>query len=154
MAAVNKDTITRGLRYSIATGNWGMQGTAGMRAGVSQVCHWVGHWHCVICVVASAEVRQLSTISTVLHSEPSHGSVPLTGNVFMCAVVSVEVHQRSTISIVLHSEPSHGSCALQVLNRLTYASTLSHLRRISSPIGREGKLAKPRQLHNSQVRLL
>lgn len=42
--------------------------------------------------------------------------------------------------------------ALQVLNRLTYASTLSHLRRISSPIGREGKLAKPRQLHNSQVR--
>ena len=40
---------------------------------------------------------------------------------------------------------------VQVLNRLTYASTLSHLRRISSPIGREGKLAKPRQLHNSQV---
>lgn len=37
MAAVNKDTITRGLRYSIATGNWGMQGTAGIRAGVSQV---------------------------------------------------------------------------------------------------------------------
>ncbi|KAK9837485.1 hypothetical protein WJX81_006043 [Elliptochloris bilobata] len=72
-AAVNKDTLTRGLRYSIATGNWGMQGTAGLRAGVSQV-----------------------------------------------------------------------------LNRLTYASTLSHLRRISSPIGREGKLAKPRQLHNSQ----
>lgn len=37
-AAVNKDTLTRGLRYSIATGNWGMQGTAGLRAGVSQVC--------------------------------------------------------------------------------------------------------------------
>ena len=36
-AAVNKDTLTRGLRYSIATGNWGMQGTAGLRAGVSQV---------------------------------------------------------------------------------------------------------------------
>lgn len=40
----------------------------------------------------------------------------------------------------------------QVLNRLTFASTLSHLRRINSPIGREGKIAKPRQLHNSQVR--
>ncbi|KAL0300723.1 UNVERIFIED_CONTAM: DNA-directed RNA polymerase II subunit RPB2 [Sesamum radiatum] len=38
----------------------------------------------------------------------------------------------------------------RVLNRLTYASTLSHLRRLNSPIGREGKLAKPRQLHNSQ----
>ncbi|KXS19791.1 DNA-dependent RNA polymerase II second largest subunit [Gonapodya prolifera JEL478] len=37
----------------------------------------------------------------------------------------------------------------QVLNRYTYASTLSHLRRLNSPIGREGKLAKPRQLHNT-----
>jgi len=37
----------------------------------------------------------------------------------------------------------------QVLNRLTYASSLSHLRRINSPIGRDGKLAKPRQLHNT-----
>jgi len=37
----------------------------------------------------------------------------------------------------------------QVLNRLTFASTLSHLRRLNTPIGREGKLAKPRQLHNS-----
>ena len=37
----------------------------------------------------------------------------------------------------------------QVLNRLTFASTLSHLRRLNSPIGREGKLARPRQLHNT-----
>eukprot|EP01132_Coremiostelium_polycephalum_P011390 gene11390-13949_t len=37
----------------------------------------------------------------------------------------------------------------QVLNRLTFASTLSHLRRLNTPIGREGKLAKPRQLHNT-----
>ena len=72
-ASVNKDTVTRGLRYAIATGNWGAQGAADVRAGVSQV-----------------------------------------------------------------------------LNRLTFASTLSHLRRINSPVGREGKLAKPRQLHNSQ----
>lgn len=70
---VSKDTITRGLRYAVATGNWGQQGTADLRAGVSQV-----------------------------------------------------------------------------LNRLAYASTLSHLRRINSPVGREGKLAKPRQLHNTQ----
>jgi DNA-directed RNA polymerase II subunit RPB2 len=72
-AAINKDTVTRGLRYSLATGNWGVPGAGEVRPGVSQV-----------------------------------------------------------------------------LNRLTYASTLSHLRRINSPIGREGKLAKPRQLHNSQ----
>jgi len=43
--------------------------------------------------------------------------------------------------------PAACSCS-QVLNRLAFASTLSHLRRINSPIGREGKLAKPRQLHN------
>ncbi len=38
----------------------------------------------------------------------------------------------------------------QVLNRLTFASTLSHLRRINTPIGREGKQPRPRQLHNTQ----
>nr|AAY89343.1 RNA polymerase II second largest subunit [Antirrhinum majus] len=70
--AIKAKTITSGLKYSIATGNWGQANAAGTRAGVSQV-----------------------------------------------------------------------------LNRLTYASTLSHLRRLNSPIGREGKLAKPRQLHNS-----
>lgn len=37
----------------------------------------------------------------------------------------------------------------QVLNRLTFVSTLSHLRRLNSPIGRDGKLARPRQLHNT-----
>lgn len=37
----------------------------------------------------------------------------------------------------------------QVLNRLTFASTLSHLRRLNSPIDRTGKIAKPRQLHNT-----
>ncbi|KAG0488467.1 hypothetical protein HPP92_007278 [Vanilla planifolia] len=70
--AIKAKTITSGLKYSLATGNWGQANQAGTRAGVSQV-----------------------------------------------------------------------------LNRLTYASTLSHLRRLNSPIGREGKLAKPRQLHNS-----
>uniref|UniRef100_A0A914C9Z3 DNA-directed RNA polymerase subunit beta n=1 Tax=Acrobeloides nanus TaxID=290746 RepID=A0A914C9Z3_9BILA len=71
---VKTSTITKGLAYSLATGNWGDQKKAHQsRAGVSQV-----------------------------------------------------------------------------LNRLTYTATLSHLRRCNSPIGREGKLAKPRQLHNTQ----
>eukprot|EP01038_Epipyxis_sp_PR26KG_P008520 gene8520-11517_t len=35
----------------------------------------------------------------------------------------------------------------QVLNRLTYASSLSHLRRCNAPMAKEGKLAKPRMLH-------
>ncbi|GMH42706.1 hypothetical protein BSKO_10625 [Bryopsis sp. KO-2023] len=70
---INHHIISTGLKYSLATGNWGQQGSQNVRSGVSQV-----------------------------------------------------------------------------LQRLTYASTLSHLRRVNSPIGREGKLAKPRQLHNSQ----
>jgi DNA-directed RNA polymerase II subunit RPB2 len=71
--AVKSSTITNGLKYSLATGNWGDQKkAASAKAGVSQV-----------------------------------------------------------------------------LNRYTYASTLSHLRRTNTPIGRDGKLAKPRQLHNT-----
>ncbi|CAD7697142.1 unnamed protein product [Ostreobium quekettii] len=73
----NHHIISSGLKYSLATGNWGQQGTQNIRSGVSQV-----------------------------------------------------------------------------LQRLTYAATLSHLRRVNSPIGREGKLAKPRQLHNSQWGML
>lgn len=71
--AVKDGIIKRGLRYSLATGNWGVQGT---------------------------------------------GAPPKTG-------------------------------VSQVLNRLTFASSLSHLRRCNTPIGREGKIAKPRQLHNT-----
>ncbi|GMM34795.1 DNA-directed RNA polymerase II core subunit [Saccharomycopsis crataegensis] len=71
--AIRPSTITDGLRYSLATGNWGEQKKAmSAKAGVSQV-----------------------------------------------------------------------------LNRYTYSSTLSHLRRTNTPIGRDGKIAKPRQLHNS-----
>ncbi|KAI0347765.1 DNA-directed RNA polymerase II, subunit 2 [Trametopsis cervina] len=71
--AVKHNTITNGLKYSLATGNWGDQKKSmSAKAGVSQV-----------------------------------------------------------------------------LNRYTYASTLSHLRRCNTPLGREGKIAKPRQLHNT-----
>ena len=37
----------------------------------------------------------------------------------------------------------------QVLNRLTYVSSLSHLRRINTPIDKSGKLIAPRKLHNT-----
>ncbi|RYY34024.1 hypothetical protein EON62_03665, partial [archaeon] len=74
-ASIKSDTITKGLRYCLATGNWGVAGqtAAAPKTGVSQV-----------------------------------------------------------------------------LNRLTYASSLSHLRRANTPLGSEGKQAKPRQLHNTQ----
>jgi DNA-directed RNA polymerase II subunit RPB2 len=73
LLAVKGNTITNGLKYSLATGNWGEQKkAASAKAGVSQV-----------------------------------------------------------------------------LNRYTFASTLSHLRRTNTPVGRDGKIAKPRQLHNT-----
>ena len=37
----------------------------------------------------------------------------------------------------------------QVLSRLTYISSLSHLRRINTPIDKSGKLIPPRKLHNT-----
>jgi DNA-directed RNA polymerase II subunit RPB2 len=38
----------------------------------------------------------------------------------------------------------------QVLNRMSYLSTLSHLRRINTPMEKNGKLVQPRKLENSQ----
>lgn len=72
--AIKQKTITNGMKYSIATGNWGFQS----------------------------------------------GSTP----------------------------PKIG--VAQVLSRLNYVSMLSHMRRLNTPINREGKLSKPRQLHGSQ----
>jgi DNA-directed RNA polymerase II subunit RPB2 len=37
----------------------------------------------------------------------------------------------------------------QVLNRLTYTASLSHLRRINTPLEKSGELIAPRKLHNS-----
>ena len=37
----------------------------------------------------------------------------------------------------------------QVLNRLSYASSISHLRRAGIPVGKEGKNTKIRQIHLS-----
>ena len=38
----------------------------------------------------------------------------------------------------------------QVLNRLTFMSTISHLRRIQTPTDNTGKLIPPRKLHITQ----
>jgi DNA-directed RNA polymerase II subunit RPB2 len=38
----------------------------------------------------------------------------------------------------------------QVLNRMTFNSALSHMRRINTPVDKSGKLVQPRRLHTSQ----
>jgi DNA-directed RNA polymerase II subunit RPB2 len=45
---------------------------------------------------------------------------------------------------------SNKSGVAQVLSRLTYISSLSHLRRVNTPIDKSGKLIPPRKLHNTQ----
>ena len=108
--AIKTRIISDGLKYSLATGNWGdVKKAHQARAGVSQV-------------QASAPVYWLIHMCVCAH-------------VIACSCLRIYV-----IVCV---------CVLQVLNRLTFASTLSHLRRVNSPIGRDGKLAKPRQLHNT-----
>eukprot|EP00762_Andalucia_godoyi_P004555 ANDGO_05124.mRNA.1 DNA-directed RNA polymerase II subunit rpb2 len=47
-------------------------------------------------------------------------------------------------------QPGVKAGVAQVLNRLTYAASLSHLRRMNTAVERSGKITKPRQLHNSQ----
>ena len=42
----------------------------------------------------------------------------------------------------------------QVLNRMSYLSTLSHMRRINTPMEKNGKLIQPRKLENSQFGMI
>ena len=42
----------------------------------------------------------------------------------------------------------------QVMNRLTFLSGISHLRRLSTPIEKTGKLIPPRKLHNTQYGMI
>ena len=82
-SAINKDTITKGLRYSLATGNWGEQGTQGLRAGVSQVttqatrapgCCSIALPACYRCC---AFLHVLSAARTCVVSAAQGSSVPL-----------------------------------------------------------------------------
>ena len=42
----------------------------------------------------------------------------------------------------------------QVLNRMSYYSTLSHLRRVNTPMEKNGKLVQPRKLENTQYGMI
>lgn len=55
----------------------------------------------------------------------------------------------STGDFAVKSPNSNKVGVAQVLNRLTYISSLSHLRRINTPIDKTGKLVPPRKLHNT-----
>jgi DNA-directed RNA polymerase II subunit RPB2 len=50
---------------------------------------------------------------------------------------------------VKQSSNSNKVGVAQVLNRLTYLGTISHLRRVNTPLEKNGELIAPRKLHNS-----
>ena len=50
-----------------------------------------------------------------------------------------------------NSSKSTHTGVTQPLQRITYIATIAHLRRLIAPIAKEGKSAKPRQLHNSSI---
>ena len=55
----------------------------------------------------------------------------------------------STGDFGIKSANSNKVGVAQVLNRLTYIASLSHLRRIATPTDKSGKLVPPRKLHNT-----
>jgi DNA-directed RNA polymerase II subunit RPB2 len=55
----------------------------------------------------------------------------------------------STGDFSIKNSTSNKVGVAQVLNRLTYIATLSHLRRISTPTDKSGKLIPPRKLHST-----
>ena len=50
---------------------------------------------------------------------------------------------------IKHNQNTNKVGVAQVLNRLTYIASLSHLRRVNTPIDKSGKLIPPRYLHPS-----
>ena len=72
------------------------------------------------------------------------------------------ISRNNSITTGLRSSFSTGNWGLQknsyirtgvsqVLSRMTFGATLSHLRRLVIPIGKEGKNVKIRQIHSSQI---
>ncbi|MBN3273799.1 RPB2 polymerase, partial [Polyodon spathula] len=130
--AIKTRIISDGLKYSLATGNWGdVKKAHQARAGVSQF----------------SVLNYLYPLLTARNPPANSGNCGWStrppkrapANPFF----ALWIHSDATRPIVSEDNTD------LVLNRLTFASTLSHLRRLNSPIGRDGKLAKPRQLHNT-----
>ena len=142
---VDPNIITHGLGYALKTGNWG------------------GKVRILSCVLTGSQSLQFSTppskvVSDFKRSSAEHFLFPLLTfcSCSLCLDTSVRVCKiRVPLPCVCLSQTQAGEAGVktgvsQLLNRLTFASTLSHLRRLNTPIERSGKMAKPRQLHNTQ----
>merc|ERR1712072_1672581 len=101
-------------------------------------------------------------MKTQVNKEFSNGSWRATKN--FCEILNMsniyKCLKSSTITTGLKYALATGNWGLksminkqgiaQVLSRLTYNSTLSHLRRVNTPMEKTSKLVAPRKLHSTQ----
>jgi DNA-directed RNA polymerase II subunit RPB2 len=105
--------------------------------------------------------RLVKEVKSNILKEVNSGQWNINKN-YMDIINDVSIHKlvrSSYIETVLKGAMATGNWGLknyinkqgvsQVLNRLTYMSTLSHLRRISTPMDGSCKLIPPRKLHNT-----
>ena len=97
---------------------------------------------------------------SIILKEIESGMYQLNNNIEIINDLNIhKIFKSSYIESIIKSSLSTGSWGLktntnrqgvsQVLNRLTYASTISHLRRIGTSTDATGKLIPPRKLHAS-----
>jgi DNA-directed RNA polymerase II subunit RPB2 len=106
--------------------------------------------------------KLIKDMKTQINKEFSNGSWRATKN--FCEIINMsnvyKCLKASTITTGLKYALATGNWGLksmvnkqgiaQVLSRLTYNSTLSHLRRVNTPMEKTSKLVAPRKLHSTQ----
>ncbi|KAI8551670.1 hypothetical protein RHMOL_Rhmol06G0204100 [Rhododendron molle] len=85
--AIKAKTITSGLKYSLATGNWGQANSAGSRAGVSQACGLVKNLALMVYITVGSAANPilefLEEWSTENFEEISPAVIPLATKIFV-----------------------------------------------------------------------
>ena len=112
-------------------------------------------------LLSQSLLRLSREIKTNMHKELSTGLWNISGdcNDIINDINISKIIKSNFIETILKGAMATGNWGLknnvnrqgvsQVLNRLTYMSTISHLRRVATPIDASGKLIPPRKLHNS-----
>jgi DNA-directed RNA polymerase II subunit RPB2 len=105
-------------------------------------------------------IKMIKDSKSIILKEIESGMYQLNNNIEIINDLNIhKIFKSSYIESIIKSSLSTGSWGLktntnrqgvsQVLNRLTYASTISHLRRIGTSTDATGKLIPPRKLHAS-----
>jgi len=109
------------------------------------------HFHKMTKDMQKAIIREMNTGSWRSTNDPRQ--ILNSTNIYKIVKNTVERGLKSSLSTgdfsVKQSSMTRPGVA-QVLSRLNMAATWSHLRRVNTPVDRNGKLVPPRRLHGSQ----